>query len=190
MGWTFCNKGLLTTKEFFKREFNFTKPEEGRSGTVLECATKNNVAYIAYQSVTPEKTEVIALVCLLRHSPKDPDGLTFGYKDISEDMGPTASECPAKILKLLTKTTNQLSLEWRARCWENIEKKKKNPKVNPEDWIQFSSPITFRSGKSYDVFKWMRGNYFTRGCNLFRIPRWRSMEYTNLGPISPLNALI
>ena len=137
---------LLTTKEFFKREFNFTKPEEGRSGTVLECATKNNVAYIAYQSVTPEKTEVIALVGLLRHSPTDPDGLTFGYKDISEDMGPTASECPAKILKLLTKTTNQLSLEWRARCWENIEKKKKNPKVNPEDWIQFSSPITSRSG--------------------------------------------
>ncbi len=49
----------------------------------------------------------------------------FSYKDMSEDMGPGYSDCPASILKLLSPTDNEWANEWRKACWETIEKKKR-----------------------------------------------------------------
>ena len=48
----------------------------------------------------------------------------FSYKDMSEDMLPGYSDCPASILKLLSPTDNEYANEWRAGCRANIEKKK------------------------------------------------------------------
>jgi hypothetical protein len=42
-----------------------------------------------------------ALVCLVRWNPCDREGHVFGYKDMSEDMGPCDAECPERILSLL-----------------------------------------------------------------------------------------
>lgn len=50
----------------------------------------------------------------------------FSYKDMDESYGPCYYDCPKGILDLLTPTTNEYANNWRAKCQEQIEKKK-NP---------------------------------------------------------------
>jgi hypothetical protein len=38
----------------------------------------------------------------------------FTHKEVTETMGPCEDECPASILDLLSPTTNEFALEWRA----------------------------------------------------------------------------
>ncbi len=48
----------------------------------------------------------------------------FGWKDMDESVGPCESDCPEKILKLLTPTEYEHANDWRRRCWAHIEKRK------------------------------------------------------------------
>lgn len=185
MGWTYTNKGSKTTKEFFESEFNYDKPAEGRSGKVIAFSATWRVAYMAYRVTTPEKTEVIGIVCLIHHVPRAADGYTFGYKDMTESMGPCESRCPGTILDLLTPTTEEYAIEWRKRCRERLEKRAAAPRASFGDWIKFSSPLTFRSGQTYDTLQWVKGSLFRRGYDLFRISNWREKEYKNLGDKAP-----
>ena len=45
----------------------------------------------------------------------------WGYKDMDETMGPSASQCPKSILKLLSPTTSTYANNWRERCQRNAE---------------------------------------------------------------------
>lgn len=182
MGWTFTNKGPGRTREFFERQFNYDKPSEGKSGKVIACSATWAVAYMAYEVIAPGKRDVVALVCLIRHVPRAVDGYNFGYKDMEECMGPYESKCPATILKLLTPTTNESAIEWRARCWERINKRKNAPKVHKGDLIHFVKPLTFKSGATLDYFRWVKGSTFAGPMyGLYRISNWKELEYQNLG---------
>ena len=47
---------------------------------------------------------------------------------MDETCGPVISECPERILKLLSpldENDNSYAKDWRERCWKRIEKKKK-----------------------------------------------------------------
>jgi hypothetical protein len=186
MGWTFTNKGSQTTREFFEKEFNYDKPD-GRSGKILAFSATWTVAYMAYEVKVPAidglpaKTDVIGIVCLLRHVPRAADGYTFGYKDMSEEMGPNESRCPKSILDLLTPTTYEYALAWRQRCRERIEKKAKAPKIKSNDWVQFAQGITFRNGVTTDCFQWVRGSLFRmKDSGFCRISNWREREFQKL----------
>ena len=48
----------------------------------------------------------------------------FYYKDMDESSGPYAYDCPKSILDLLSPTTNEFALNWRRKCYANIERKK------------------------------------------------------------------
>ena len=61
-----------------------------------------------------EPGEVFALVILTERR-----GFRFGYKTMDEGMGPCESECPPEILDLLSPTTSEYALAWRARCRAN-----------------------------------------------------------------------
>jgi hypothetical protein len=63
--------------------------------------------------------EVFALICLVAYDPRDSEGYIFGYKDMTERMGPYESNCPVAILDLLTPTDRPYALQWRARCRAN-----------------------------------------------------------------------
>src|SRR3546814_16727894 len=63
---------------------------------------------------------VFAVVCLVRWNPRSRDGHQFGYKDMSENMGPCEADCPAAILELLSPTDHEYALDWRARCRANL----------------------------------------------------------------------
>ena len=146
MGWTFTNKPKgESVKEFFSKEFNYEN--ETSVGRVIDCSASLREAYLAYEIEKKNnggQKEVVAIVCLIQYT-KDPY-YNFGYKDMDETMWPYYYNCPERILKLLTPTTNENALEWRKRCWENIERKKARPKFEVGDILEFEEPIEFSGG--------------------------------------------
>jgi hypothetical protein len=153
MGWmyTYRPKGQ-SIKDFFSQRFNYTR-ENGRYSKVLECSATFRVAYMAYEIGDPEEgKKIIALVCLLHHCPCDRN-YNFGYKDMDESMGPVESECPEKILKLLTPTEGKYALEWREQCWNNLKRKKACPKLKPGMAIKTNAPFKFTDGSTVDSFR-------------------------------------
>jgi hypothetical protein len=189
MGWTFTSKRGQTTKEFFEKEFNYVR-DNGMSGTIIRFSATWTTAYMAYEIKTPKtetedaKREVIAIVCLTRHVPNDPCGYNFGYKDMTESMGPCERKCPGTILALLTPTTSEYAIEWRKDCQARIDKRKAAPKVKAGDWVKFAKSITFRSGAELDTLQWVKGSTFKRYYDLYRLPNWREKEYVNLGQLA------
>lgn len=92
----------------------------------------------------------VALVTISRRS-----GEEFGYKGMSEDMGPYYHGCPLRILDQLTTTENGISKEWRAKCREAAARrstKGKGPKLAPGQHIRFVEPIRFRNGAELSEF--------------------------------------
>ena len=59
-------------------------------------------------------------------STNNKDHLNFSYKDMDESYGPCYYDCPKGILDLLTPTNNEYAINWRAKCREQLEKKR-NP---------------------------------------------------------------
>lgn len=153
MGWTFTHKNREeNVTDFFKKEFDYSR--ETGSGKVIACAVKGlHTAYIAYEIKTPEETRVIALVCLLSY--RRNDHYNFGYKDMDESMGPCESDCPKKILDLLTplKTAEGFAAEWRKRCAERLANRSAKPKLKTGNVLKFNSPIHFRGGSILDTLK-------------------------------------
>jgi hypothetical protein len=148
MGWTYQHKEKgLPIKDFFINAFDY-KNEDGSSGKVVACSSKLGTSYLAYEVSKPDgERAVIGLVCLTAYDHND--YYNFGYKDMSEEMGPNQCDCPEKILKMLTPTTNEYALEWRKNCQETIDKKKSAPKLKAGDIIEFDKPMTFTNGMDY-----------------------------------------
>lgn len=61
----------------------------------------------------------------------------FYYKDMDETYGPGYYDCPKSILKLLDDTTNEIALNWRKKCIEKADIKKKFSKLPIGTMIRF-----------------------------------------------------
>ncbi len=188
MGWT----GIYTdrpAKEILTKELTFSS-EQG-SARIVAMATKLNVSYIAWEriytaaskSMYAGKTFVIGLVVL--HGRRKGE---FTYKEMTEDMGPCESECPAKILDLLSPVEEFASGDcakwataWRERCRAAIEKRAKAPGDGAK--IRFKEPIKFTNGDEIAEFmirKRGRAIRFADARNSFaqyRISNWQKREY-------------
>ena len=119
MGWLYMRslEGHATPKAYLDAQFTYDR-DTGRSRVLASSVVGRRTYYAAVEwiSAGTEAREVWGLVCLMRHNPRDREGLVFGYKDMSESMGPCESDCPARILDLLTATDNTNALAWRERC--------------------------------------------------------------------------
>ncbi len=148
MGWTYTHKEKAKSiKEFFSEEFGFANDK--RRVSLLDCAVVRFAAYLAFEDIDllTGRREVFAVVCLLHYRPGD--YYNFGYKDMEETMGPYNYDCPERILKLLTPTTNKYALRWRKKCWERIERMKSMPKFSEGDILEFKEPILFSDGTEH-----------------------------------------
>lgn len=127
--------------------------------------------YAAVEKLNTEtgEREVWAAVFLLNFVPKEYHN--FGYKDMSEDMGPCEDECPERILKLLTPTDSEHANDWRRRCWARIEAKKARPKIVPGTVLRYG-------GRDYTVEKVLgpRGYSVTLSGQPFRMNRSQAMK--------------
>ena len=80
------------------------------------------------------------------------DGMNFGYKDICETMGPYECGCPARLLDLLSTTTDEYANKWRESCRANIAKAKAALKLRGGMTVKLPEAITFSNGAKLDTF--------------------------------------
>lgn len=131
MGWTFYNSyefknGKIDRKAECDKMYTWEDTE--RKGRVLKSTMRGSVYYAAYEYTNKIKNtkEVIGVVVLTSSDVRN--GWNFGYKDMSEFMGPGYYDCPLSILNLLTPTDNECALEWRKKCYEKHNK--------PKSWLK------------------------------------------------------
>jgi len=135
MGWTITHRPKgMSTLEFFRGEFG--------DGVIDAASPSPAETYIAYRM---RDGRVMGIACMTRWWQSD--YFNFGYKDMSEDMGPGIANCPKRILDLLSEPPpNEWAQEWRERCRENIKQRRKLGRLKVGDIVVFPHPIEFRSG--------------------------------------------
>jgi len=124
MGWTCTEKPNDIRQHLLS---NVTFETDSERHRALDIAIVHlRTAYIAVETtvIATRQTYVCAAVVLMNFYPKDLYG--FCTKWLDESMGPVESECPERILELLTPTPhdNHWSRAWRQRCWDNITVRK------------------------------------------------------------------
>lgn len=158
MGWTYTHRGDTPIKDFLANRINCKN--EHAKWLVLDIAiVKMRTAYMAVEIIRRDKVSgqldmatkrVVAFVFLLDYRASE-SGHDTGYKDMDESMGPCESECPERILQLLTPTSHEYALAWRQRCWDTITKKK-SFKLKKDEVIA-TQPISFLDGRKRSRFK-------------------------------------
>jgi len=165
MGWTYHQKPNNVT-EWFKE--SLTWENEKKKNTCIKTAIKFKEAYAAVETVDKETGErYVWAACFMLNYTRE-DYYNFGYKDMSEDMGPNISNCPASILDLLTpveehpisEESKKWANAWRERCRKNLAV----PKIKFGDKIEFHQKLygvpddcrvfeKVRYGRRRNVFK-------------------------------------
>ena len=143
---------------------------------MLKSNGKNENGEYIYEPIPENERTTFGIVFLTSADSKD--YYNFSYKDMDESMGPYESECPKGILDLLSPTDNEYAKQWRARCYENIAKKKNPNSLNklpegtvikvklPFDTQRYSegTEVTLTKRKWGKQYKWFTSYcYFTRG---------------------------
>ena len=128
MGWTYSHRGRrITNLQYFQEEFR------GANCRLVDMASSMRVAYGVLEiSGGNQPPYRIAIVCLLNWV----NGVyNFGYKDMTEDMGPVDAKCPRRILDQLTPLDElaargiitgsglEWARNWRERCEQHLAAK-------------------------------------------------------------------
>ncbi len=201
MGWLYMRslEGHATPKAYLDAQFTYAR-DTGRSRVLASSLVGRRTYYAAVEWIPAAsgEREVWGLICLVRYNPRDREGLVFGYKDMSESMGPCESECPRRILDLLTATENTYALAWRERCRTRLSDRSARaakPTPKPGDVVVLAEPILFRDGRTFSRFQavsWPgrpRGGLVYRSelGGLYRIPKLRDRVYIiQPGPLTTL----
>ncbi len=177
MGWTTTYKEKsVSAKEYIEKKLlvwtSDTHTYKVLDGGVVKFRTYYG-AVEKTENVSGERS-VFAVVILLNYYK---DGYyNFGYKDMSEDMGPCQSECPERILKLLTPTTSEYANDWRDRCWKNISDRKVKSKIVVGNVLNYG-------GKDYKVVQVLgrRGFMVEDGIQNYRMRSTQAKKATIVG---------
>lgn len=130
MGWTFQAKPD-NVKAYLDEGLTWTN-ETGARRVLASAIVAAREYYAAVEHTKPDGTrEVWCATYKLQFVPKATDGMTFGYKDMTEHMGPYIWRCPLRILDLLTETDNEYANRWREKCREYHAHRASAPKLEP-----------------------------------------------------------
>lgn len=175
MGWTFFHRDpQVSVRDTIAKQF------EGSDWEIIDSAVVNRTVFYAAaryvrDGYRPAGT-VFALVCLVKFPTKD--HYNFGYKDMSEDMGPVEAACPKRILDRLTPTDSEYANKWRAACRARLAK----PRPQQGQTVKFMLPLSFNNGDVLDTFTYVKGSRFTHNGMTYRITNWQDRDYT-INPI-------
>lgn len=99
---------IKSRTEFFVREL---LGEQG--GHTLAWSERGSVVYAAIEK---DNGRVTATVNIIHRR-----GDRWTYKIIGESEGPTEAKCPLRILRLLSKATNERARQWRRECYKQFK---------------------------------------------------------------------
>lgn len=162
------------------------------SRRVLDSAiVRLRVYYAAVEQIAPDGTRQVWAAVFLVDFRRGADGLAFGYKDMTEHMGPCESDCPAAILDLLTPTDADHALAWRARCRAAIAARADRPRLRNGATIVFEEPIAFTDGSAHARLEVViepgrprAVRFRPAGGDLYRIGNLHRHRYTVEGAVS------
>ncbi|MFP1132919.1 DUF6927 domain-containing protein [Asticcacaulis sp. W401b] len=192
MGWTLMRDTGGKTKKAYL-DATLTWDNDKVTARPLKSAMVGSVYYAAVESVSKEdgNRSIWAAVFLTKSCSRAKDGYTFGYKDMTEDMGPVESRCPAGILDLLTETKSDYALAWRERCRAGSKVRAK-AKPSAGCVIRLKEPIAFTDNTTHQEFTvvaypWRgrtRTAYRAGNGQLYRISNIQSREFEVVLPAS------
>ena len=138
MGWMYdCNPATMAWKKTRKGlDIYF---DEGWSEGVQPIGNGAKVGNVYYRALECPNGERRIFVALLGYSKSE----GFGYKSMSDAMGPVVKTCPRRILDAaggVEGAPNEWAREWRTACYANLGNGK-SPKEG--DLIEFGSIIYF-----------------------------------------------
>lgn len=185
MGWLYMSsmRGHKTPKQYLDHQF--THEGEYFTHKTLDSAVVGMKRYYAaverVERATGERS-VVGVICLVNFNPRDREGMIFGYKDMDETMGPCETDCPARILDLLTPTDSKYAVEWRAKCRRRLAKVL--PKAGQT--IVLKTPIQFNDNTSQSRFRVVerkvRGrkklSFVGEGGGYYRLRNLKDLEFT------------
>lgn len=185
MGWTFMRKPEKP-RQYLDEQFTWTC-DDGTKNRVLRSAFAGRTEYYAaVETIKPDgERSVWAAVCMVKFVPKARDGYTFGYKDMSESMGPYAWRCPKTVMALLTAPSNEYAAQWREKCRTWQERKHAIAALKTGDKLRMIDCRATLNGHAIDEIEAYRGErrrlYFRHPVmGLFRFPgindyQWEKM---------------
>ena len=130
----------------------------GRRTRILDGAAYRGVFYGALEITEPSgRVFVTAAVIPFQWVPRSDTDFNFGYKAMTEDMGPVQSMCPQRILDLLSPVSDipgapPYASEWRARCRAHHADRAARPPIPGGSIVRISVPVTFTDDRTIDTF--------------------------------------
>jgi len=163
MGWLYKHDPIDDPVAYLTDHFNHDG--EHRTQRVLAAARVANTVYMAVKSTEKATGSfyVFAAVILISNTRKH----GFGYKDMSECMGPYECDCHDRIMRLLSPIEDipspSYAAEWRARVatrkTANTASRTKRASLRPGSIVTLENEVRFRDGTKAIAFR-MR---FVRG---------------------------
>lgn len=183
MGWLFFKKPS-DTKAYLDNLHN-VKNDEVIQRVIDSAIIEFSEYYAATEQVNKITGErrVFASVFMIKFVANATDGMTFGYKNMTEHSGPNQSRCPMKILNLLTplESKDEYAAAWRERCFAYHAKLAKARSVADGTKIEFATPLRFSDGSEISRFQLYRKGKKTvfraENGNSYLISNWRTREF-------------
>lgn len=189
MGWLFMSLAgmgrFAKPKAYLDNQLTYPPdPEKGRDQglRLLKSVWSGREYYAAVEPYDEHGAQpAFAIICLVRWAPRARNGENFGYKDLTENMGPCECRCPASVLDLLGPTDNAYALEWRQACRTRLALLARR-KPKPGDTIVLPKPVSFSDGyeaSSFGIGIWRKA-IVLKGANggHYRIPRLMEQPWT------------
>ena len=157
MGWLYRHDPIDDPVAYLTGQFNHE--DEHRLNRVRGAARVANTVYMAVECTDKAtgKSFVLAAVILISNTRKH----GFGYKDMTETMGPCECACPDRIMRLLSPVTDipnpSYAADWRARVAAHkkaaAELRTKRASFRPGSVVTLERAVSFRDGTAASVFR-------------------------------------
>jgi hypothetical protein len=197
MGWTsYYRAPGQTDLDHFRNELIGTTDPAGAANAdgvrhaLIAGASYRNVFYGAVQISHPDGSSyVTAVVCLMKRFPsRKPawsNDANFCYKSMDEGAGPCETQCPQRILDLLSPIEQiypgadlavdggaKWAADWRQACRDRLAARAAKPSIPDGAIVALAKPIEFGNGESIDTFAVVRRGRARRFYRAIRESVW------------------
>ncbi len=165
MGWTYFSSLGRDTIDLLKSEMegenDFAKwqwLDHARRGSVVYAVIRKTPKLPSNDTTYVHDADgSFRFIVVLQTSRKGEPGYDFGYKDITESMGPVEKDCPLRLLDLASPLRDDYQgygRQWRDACRQKVAdaRRTKATRPKPGDTFRTLRPVSFRDGTRHTEF--------------------------------------